>query len=320
MSLTLQECKDPSAWEAFVADSPQGSAFCESYFLKALDKKFELWFVTEHNTPKLAFPLFYENDGSIASSPLPFSMYQGPMFSKSHSEEPPHSRVSEGLKLLEFLIGELDKKQSRISFCLHHKHEDLRAFQWFHYHEPEKGAFQLKLYYTGLIHREADFDRYLASIRKSRRSERKKGIDLSHEVHSSKNVDALLELYGLTFARQNIPVPDSTMRLAERIASRALEAGKAELSFCTLTNGEHASANLFLKDKHTAYYLIGANHPEHRNSGASAQLLLKNIETAFHDGLSAVDVCGINSPARGDFKTSLNASPTPYFVVDLARK
>src|SRR6202008_3429589 len=106
-----------------------------------------------------------------------------------------------------------------------------------------------------------------------------------------------------------------TLELVERIASKAFSAGKGELTFCTLSNGELASANLFLKDKHTAYYLVGANDPEARNRGARVQLLLKKVEAAFGEGLAAVDVCGINSPARGDFKTSLNACPVPYFVV-----
>ena len=41
--------------------------------------------------------------------------------------------------------------------------------------------------------------------------------------------------------------------------------------------------------------------------------MFEQIQYCIEQGLSYVDFIGINSPLRGDFKTSFNADPRPYF-------
>jgi len=68
-----------------------------------------------------------------------------------------------------------------------------------------------------------------------------------------------------------------------------------------------------LFDQRRAYYLVGANEPHYRHTGSAAYLMLENIRRCQAKGLAAVDFVGINSPNRGDFKTSFNAVPVRYF-------
>src|SRR5262249_12920131 len=79
--------------------------------------------------------------------------------------------------------------------------------------------------------------------------------------------------------------------------------------------GEVAGANLFLFDRSCGYYMFGANDPEYRKTGAGTLLLAHSIRHCMERGLESVDVVGINSPNRGDFKTSFNAAPSAYHVV-----
>ena len=66
-----------------------------------------------------------------------------------------------------------------------------------------------------------------------------------------------------------------------------------------------------------SYYLIGANDPNYRKDGAGGFVVLEQIRYCIEQGLSYEDFMGINSPLRGDFKTSLNADPVSYFEFNL---
>ena len=73
--------------------------------------------------------------------------------------------------------------------------------------------------------------------------------------------------------------------------------------------------DLFVFDRDTGYYLIGANDPGFRKYGTGSFLVLEQIRKCFEHGIKAIDFIGINSPNRGDFKTSFNAQPFSFFTV-----
>ena len=52
---------------------------------------------------------------------------------------------------MDYYIKEVTSKFNRINFSLHYSYEDVRSFQWFNYHEPEKGQFKIDINYTGLL-------------------------------------------------------------------------------------------------------------------------------------------------------------------------
>ncbi len=56
MALTVATC-DSTDWDAFVAESPHGSIFAQTRFLRALDSKFDLFVVYDGQTPVLGAPI-----------------------------------------------------------------------------------------------------------------------------------------------------------------------------------------------------------------------------------------------------------------------
>jgi lipid II:glycine glycyltransferase (peptidoglycan interpeptide bridge formation enzyme) len=80
-----------------------------------------------------------------------------------------------------------------------------------------------------------------------------------------------------------------------------------------------ASTALFLHDADTAYYLFGANEPALRATGVSTLLLFDAMEQCREQGLLLLDMVGVNSPQRGDYKTSFGAELRSYFLVDWER-
>ena len=315
MPLDLALCTSRSDWDRFVGGSPQGSIFCTTGFLDALEVEYDLWVVRENDRLQAGAIVLRKNQ-EVLRAPRPFALYQGMMFAGDEDGSAVHRRAKWALGITEaFLVG-LAERYDRLSFCLHHSTGDLRGLQWFHYHQPDLGKFRLDLFYTGLIDLAVcqDVDSYLGAIRTTRRYEYRKALREGMTVEVSTDVAALDKLHRQTFERQGLDRSEEGGRLLRAITKAALGCGFGELLVCRDEEGEAASATLFLYDERTGYYLFGANDPAHRHSNSGTFLMVENLRRCRARGLRWVDVCGINSPDRGDFKTSFNANPTPYFV------
>ena len=113
-------------------------------------------------------------------------MYQGLMFSADVNSQPLHTRASLILKLTEEFLTNLSQRYYRLSFGFHYSHADLRAIQWFNYHEPHKGHFKFTLQYTGLIDLDqfTDIEDYLHIMRIKRRTDCQKTLRDKIEVEA----------------------------------------------------------------------------------------------------------------------------------------
>jgi len=310
----LIECTDKGQWDCFAADSPHGSVFCLTPFLDALGEEYRLLLVEDRGEPQAGVVLVLRG-GQPYRGRYPYTIYQGVLLSPGLCSQPPDSRIQQTLQLLDFLLAELEKRFDRISLCLHPYFEDLRSFSWFRAREPERGRFRIELQYTGLLDLDhaADFDSYLRSIRHLRLREYRRCQASGFCIQPSSDLQMLERLHGLTFARQGIMREPEEERLLRSISQAALEKEFGQLLACVAPDGTVASATLFLFDRRHAYYLVGANDPQYRNTGAAAYLMIENIRRWQARGLAAVDFLGINSPNRGDFKTSFNAVPVRYY-------
>lgn len=320
MSLTLTLCKDPSAWDAFVAGSPQRSIFCRSAYLSALDREYHVWLVTENGETQAGAVILPEDEESSEAG-CPFVMYQGLLFSADGLGLPPHSRTPWSLRVTETLLKELGERYDRLTLCVHHSVDDLRSFQWFHYDIPEMGQVKLDLNYTGLVDLTTvpNFETYLTTIRPSRRYKYRRALELALTVEASQDVEILDHLQRLSFERQGLQRTKEEERLLRSITSAALHGGYGELLICRDRSWRALSATLFLFDDRCGYYLFGGNDPAYRAAHSGTLLFLENIRRCFARGLKTLDVCGMNSPNRGNFKSSFNASVVPYFTATWAK-
>jgi hypothetical protein len=248
-------------------------------------------------------------------------MYQGVLLSSAYGGMPVHRRVRRSLEAAEFLLASLESRYERLTFWLHPSLEDVRAFSWFHYGTPDQGRFTLDVGYSALLDltAAAPLDAYLRSIRDVRREEYGRARSRGCRVEESDDVETLERLHRLTFERQGAARSPSAPRQLERIARGALERGLGWMLVCRDAGGAVLSATLFLHDDRCAYYLIAGNDPAGRSTGSGTFLMIENIRRCMERGLKTLDFVGINSPNRGDFKTSFNGRPVPYFVASWQR-
>ncbi|MDP7247330.1 MAG: GNAT family N-acetyltransferase [Candidatus Peribacteraceae bacterium] len=315
MELSLTKCASVQEWDDFAKTSPQRNVFCSSSFLNAMTDEHEGYFV-EANGEKLLGAITFGDK----PSPRPFTTYQGVLFAESVSGAKPHTSTSKQMKLIDFLLEELEKELPLISFSLHHSFPDIRSFLWFHYHEREKGMFNINSRYTGLIDLEGmgNMEEMLMDIRTVRRQEVRKAEKNGWIVEESTDISLLDDLHKKTFDRQDIERPEEHGALVKSIAESAFKNNYGEMLIAK-KDGVVASAVLTLFDDRCTYYLFGANDPEYRSDACGSILLANSIQKAKERGLKCFDTIGINSPARGDYKVSFNAVPTVYFDVTWTR-
>ena len=312
----LHSCSDKKQWDEFVSASPQGNLFCQTWFLDTLQKKYELLIVCKGESILMGAIITKDEDAQPTLKPF---MYQGLLIGSSVAKLAVHKRVKKVLELVEFLLAKIEIKYRQICFSLHPSFKDLRSFQWHNYHEPEKGEFKIDLNYTGILslHSLESVEQILMGARTVRRQEYRKCLKEGFTIEESDDIKVLDVLHSQTFERQGIGRSSGEKFMATTLAKKAISLGFGRLIICRDSSGSPASASLFLFDNKTGYYLIGANDPEFRKYGTGSYVMFEQIRRCLEQGLSQVDFIGINSPMRGDFKTSFGAVPVPYYTVML---
>jgi hypothetical protein len=310
----LQELSDDSTWDGLVRSSPQGTIFCSSAFLAALNHPYRRFVVTSKGQAVGLFPAIEDHTRTALIAP-DFTPYQGILFVNSPNG-PNRTKVLNELKISEFIIDQLTKRYRSISLRLSWRFEDIRPFQWYNFDAPETSRFQLTPYYTATLDLDGkDEAEIAANLRPCRRQEIRKTQDLA--VVEENAVDKFVSLYRSTFSRQGIELSEEKVELAARICSAAIQNKFGRMTAC-YNGSEPIGMALFLTDSYRSYYLFGANAPNHRHSGGSTKLIWDNILYLRSAGLREIDFVGVNSPHRGDFKLSFNPELRLYFRVDYA--
>jgi hypothetical protein len=310
----LRPVTDPVRWDAFVADSAQGTVFSSWYYLTALSQPFTCLELVDANQRAVAGVAIIEDAGRMHTAPFPFTPHQGLLFAPHLNELPNYKRVINCLKITEAIITELINRYGNVSMALSPALEDIRPFSWYNHGQAALPQFRINVRYTARLDL-SDFqlNNYLAGIRSVRRQEFHKSAAV---VSVTNNIAGFLELYVRTFERQQLTVTQTSLQIAKRIAESALNHGYGRLTVATVA-GKPASYSLFVHDAGTAYYLFGANDPAFRSSGASTKLMIENLAYFAAQGLASVDFVGVNSPQRGEFKMTFNPALAPYFEVHL---
>jgi hypothetical protein len=247
------------------------------------------------------------------NSPFPYTQYQGLILAHNFKKNI-HSKVSYEFKVVDFLLQEIIKNFKKICLCNSWKLNDLRNFQWFNFSDQALPKFKIDLRYTGIVKllKSEIFEDYINKIRSVRRQEFRKSSKVL-DFLISEDVSILNDLHIKTFERQGISRSTEQSNLLVSITSNAIKKGYGKLGFA-LYEGKPISAIFFTYDDRVAYYLFGANDPEFRHLYGSTFLMLNFIKLFIPMGIEEIDMCGVNSPDRGDFKTSFNAELKPYFI------
>jgi len=311
-SLTL--VNDDREWDALVYGSPQCNPFMLSAFISSLCVESTRYVFASAGKPEASILIL--NPGAEGfRAPYKYSLYQGIAYTPSNKTG--SSLVSSRLRTTQELLRLLNGIHPRHSLCLHPTVEDLRAFQWFNYDCLLDSRYLIDLMYTGIIsiHAFSSYEDYFTSIRSSRRQDQKKSVSAGFQVVHSNDLEEFLRLYELTFARQRQILGEDEISFVRNMLTSLLDSEMVKILACINHLGDVVSSIVILSDPASDYYLFGATDPKYRSYGVNTLLLLDAIKASFLAGKKYFDMVGINSPNRGDFKTSFSAAPRQFFSV-----
>ena len=135
--------------------------------------------------------------------------------------------------------------------------------------------------------------------------------------------DDFIEYYIKTFARQNLELGTQfnvDLQIIKRLVLGLYEKKLGRMFISYTQEGQAGSIAFFGIDHNRAYFLFGANNPDLRNEHTGTAVLWDSFKLLCSDGISEVDLEGINSPARGWFKLSFGGTLVPYFKLNWNRQ
>lgn len=314
-NLKLTRCNDRETWNRFVAESPQGSIFCDTRLLDAYDVDYDLWFLYKGGLPAVAVPIIRR--GKEVLGPQPFAYYRGPMFAPEVNALQHYRTSSWIIDLTQALLSELSERYDSLCFSLHYSLNDVRGFDWFNYHNPDGGRFEIAPRYTALVDLESflDFDDFIHAVRKDRRQDRRNALENEVVIEETRDIALLSDLYEMTFSRQGLTVAAEEMKILWAVTEAALKHGFGQLLVARASDGRAVSAQLIYYDHRSAHAVIGANSPQSRLIGAGTFICFEFVRRSWERKLKWADFNGANSPDRAEFKHSFNAIPRLYFTV-----
>ena len=300
--------EDDYSWDKFQDDSSEGNVYLYSRYINSLNIDNDRIYLKDKQDNILASAVIFKDFGRI-----PYSLYQGISISKFSLSN--QKKLIKNFTIISEFLNLIILKYDKVFFTLSPNFTDLRPFQWLNFHEEDKPKFNLDIRYTGIIYLDnfKDFADYLKTIRSVRRRTINHANRNKLKVLESNDIDLFIDLFKKTFDRQSIEV--SNLEMVRSIILSSIDYGYGRMTFCVDDCNNVHSGMVILKDKYSAYYAFGASDPEYRKSDAATVLMGDSIKNAFDHELRQFDMCGVNSPNRGDFKLSFNANLIKYFEV-----
>lgn len=155
----------------------------------------------------------------------------------------------------------------------------------------------------------------LESVSPLRRRLIRSGTDAGFYTREAFDKVALLKLYKLTMSHLTQMQYDSVIRISEQLYSQ----GKAKMFMTYDRFDMPAFCAVYLLDSRRAYYLFGACDPAHKGNASGTLVHWAAFNSLRSDGLTEVDLVGVNSPNRGAFKLSFGGRLIPYYELILDR-
>ncbi len=305
----ILRCSDSlSAWDRFVDESPQGSIFCRSWWLRAVaPQRFTI--LTMHKGDRIVagMPMVHEQKwGYHAIHMPPLTQTLGVLLGQPTSERY-EKRLSREMDVLESLIKAIPKA-NYFSVRFHPNFTNWLPFYWAGYRQTTR--------YTYAITDLSDLDMVFSAFAHSKRKNIKRAqglIDVREDLPAA-------EFYSnhvMTLHKQGVSISYSH-DLFERIYNAAYENHAGKTWYAIDAEGNMHAAIFVVFDCKSAYYLISSIDPDYRNSGATS-LLLRDAIAYVSRYTNRFDFEGSMIKGVEHSFRKFGAIQTPYFSISKGR-
>ena len=299
-------------WDRFVDDSPQGSIYSKSFWLKAITGvtggTFRILAAFKGGNLFGGIGLHIRRSplGNIMNCPI-LTPYNSIILKKPDSKYPDKVEA-ENLGITDALIQSLqtEGKYNIIDISNRPSITDIRSFKWKGWERDILYTYEIPLY---------DLDAHVEilahSIRKQIRKSQESGIRVA--VHD--DPEKFYSLFSMPFTRQKRAAPVCRSKFYELI-NELRPHNCYRMYFAELESGEAVSARIALFTKNeTAHDWVAGADPAYFQTGATPFLLWNIMKDLAGMGYRCLDLNGANIEHIARFKSEFGGKIAPYYAV-----
>ena len=309
-------------WDRFVQTSPNGTIFSLSVYLNSTEQNYSVYYCYKRNEIRAGVALM-ENDDRTSAVLNDFVIYNGVMFARKTKKQNNYQVYSEHFKISTFLSDELSRRYQNISLSLDPSIVDIRPFLW-HNYGTDLPKYEPDIRYTSYLDikglsqpRKLEDLNLFHGFSSARRQEIRYGMKKGVVTHEEFNADLFVDFYNRTMLRQDIEVPEQILAQMKKLIINLFIAKLGRMFVSYTAKGDPGSMAFWGIDSKRAYFIFGANDPNLRNEHTGSMVLWDSFFALSREGVTEVDLEGINSPYRGWFKLSFGGSIAPYYQLCL---
>lgn len=299
-------------YKSFIILSPQKNVFCSKEILKFFFEDLDLYTVCKNDRIKSFIYLFKDKDGFVKSQPFIYSgIINHPKLNMKNARY-----NNEVFKLNELIVNDIFINYKNININLPINFLDMRPFLWFNYGENNKKQFHVTPRYTSIIKiKSIEHDVVFNEIDDVKKRDINKVLkDKNYRVSNKIDLNLIKKFYIDTMEKNKGSFDVYAFTKIFNFFETQITAGKI-IQATTYFLEKPLYSVLFLNDEDTSCYLYGSGNVETKNRYAGSLALWKAIEQSIDRKLSFIDLEGINSPQRGEYKINFGGNISSYYNV-----
>jgi hypothetical protein len=297
---------DHIQWDNFVDNSPQGSVFTKSWYLEALGEKWYGLIAEDTNGFIALMPLVQKKKLFLKYSLQPvLTKYWGILFQEETEQENTYKKFQSRKKITEAFINEMPEF-NRFEYYFSPDFDYPLPFFWKGYSLNTRFTCQLDL----TVSSEERRKNYKPSVMQMLRKAQNNGFKIKAEASVTTLINVLSENQK---AGKKLLEKRYHKRL-ENIFKAAVKNNSVFVLSAFDENETSVASAIFLFDKKFTYYILGAVHPDFRNSGIMNWIFDEAFEIAKTKS-QKFDFYGSMIESIETFFRSFGAVPVPYLAV-----
>ncbi len=318
---TLKEITVEERWKELLLSIYEPTIFDSSNYQTATGEPLIRLCVYKGNQP---YSLFYAPVGEEEIIDSDFYVHSGTRPLKQEISKKTSTINSELFSVNDIICSYISERYSDILFRMHPNIIDLRPYLWKNYGSNKK-RFKVNINYTLMIDiSEMFLKRYesgglFSNFDRNIKRDLKKGVGDKAEIIFNSEINLLADLYKKTFSRNGkVPTDDKISKIIN-ISQKLIRSKEGLLSILKRNNIPLYFAVFSVFDNKACHLYGGGNHELVERQDCTV-LLWESFKKLSEMGVHTVDLEGINSPKRGNYKLGFGGNIVPYYELSWKRE
>jgi len=313
------EFSEDRIWDSLVSDSLETTIFATSLFLKSSNEKFDRYLIYKGNQLKAG--IYFPTDGNNNIIISDLIIYSGILFYNDINQRLVN-KLNEHFIITESIIDFLNSKYSKINFTIYNIN-DVRPFLWKNYHSTKSKKFKLSIEYTSLLNIEElflkknDYDNNLfLNMDNKRQKDIKKAMIEKEDYffNDQGNIKSFVKSYEKMMINNKVIISKKNIANIEKLLKNLLKKSKANIfELIDKKTKKILYFCVFVYFKNEACYLFGSGDREIMTRFSTTYCLWESFKFMSNFGIKKINLEGVNSPNRGQFKMSLGGNLKKYY-------